>query len=277
MRGIVYLNGSLVHLHDATISVFDAGFQFGAGLFETLLCIDGTPRVLGRHLARLRGSAEKLGIPIVESDEELRAGIASVLKKNSLDQGHARVKILATPGDINAYQPVRRPTLFITAEPYLRPALSMPWRLGLDGRVQGGPLTVHKSSSYLAARMALHTARLHGFDDMVLLDRNGNVAETSIAALLLLYRGRWIVPETPDALPSISRDILIEILRDMGANVATSVVTPERLQQSAILLSNSLLGPFPVHSINRVKVKALPEELLADLRTQWLAYEPQLS
>jgi branched-subunit amino acid aminotransferase/4-amino-4-deoxychorismate lyase len=273
MRGIVYLSGSLLHLHDASVSVFDAGFQFGAGLFETVLCIDGRPHVLGRHLARLRGSAEMLGIPIVENDEEIQNAIGAVLTKNSLDRGHARLKILATPGDITAYQPIRRPTMFITAEPYLRPSLTVPWRLGLDGRVQAGPLSTHKSSSYLAARMALHTARVHGFDDMVLLDRHGNVAETSIAGLLLLYRGRWILPETADALPSISRDIIIELLREKGENIVTRVVTPERLEQSAVLLSNSLLGPFPVHSVNKVKLKSLPGDLLEDLRDKWLAYE----
>jgi branched-subunit amino acid aminotransferase/4-amino-4-deoxychorismate lyase len=273
MRRIVYLSGSYVHLHDASVSVFDAGFQFGAGLFETVLCIDGTPHVLRRHLERLRGSAEQFGIPIIENDEEIRQAIGTVLTKNSLDRGHVRLKIMATPGDITAYQPIRRPTMFITDEPYLRPSLSVPWRLGLDGRVQGGPLTAHKSSSYLAARMALHTARMHGFDDMVLLDRHGNVAETSIAGMLLLYRGRWIVPETVDALPSISRDILIELLRKRGEDIVTRVVYPARLEQSAVLLSNSLLGPFPVQSVNKVKLKTLPQGLAEELRDQWLTYE----
>ncbi len=271
MNGIVYLNGKLVHVHDASISVFDAGFQFGAGLFETILCIDGRPHALARHLERLRTSAGKLGIPLLEDDEAIAQAIASVLTKNSLDRGEARLKLLATPGDITAYMPIRRPTMFITAEPYLRPSLTAPWRLCMDGRRQAGPLTSHKSSSYLAARLALHEARQLGFDDMVLLDRNGNVAETSIAALMVLHRGWWIIPETPDALPSVTQGIVKDLLVSLGQRVTTKPVTSEKLFASAAILCNSLIGPFPVQSINRAPLRPLSMELLQQLRASWLA------
>jgi len=270
MNTILYLNGELMHAHDAHISPFDAGFQFGAGLFETILCIDGRPHALRRHVSRLRASSIATRIPVQESDEEIGTAIAQVLEKNSYTKGETRLKLLVTPGDISAYQPVRRSTLLITAEPYLRPAPGMPWRLGLDGRRQAGPILEHKSSSYFGFRLALHAARESGFDDMIILDREGCVAETSIAALLLYHGGHWIIPESQDALPSITRSILTGILEAEGLQILTRPVTAEGLHDSAMLICNSLLGPFPVHSINHTPLHQIPEETVVRLRSAWL-------
>ncbi len=270
MNSIVYLNGELVHAHDAHISPFDAGFQFGAGLFETILCLNGRPHVLAMHLARLRNSASATGISINESDDEIADVIGRVLSKNSLDASAARLKIIVTPGDISSYQPIRRSTMLIAAEPYLRPVPSMPWRLCMDGRRQSGTILAHKSTSYFGFRLSLHAARELGYDDMILLDSEGNAAETTIASLLLLYRGKWVVPESRDALPGITQSLLVHILEEQGQRLSSRAVPAERLLDSAILICNSLIGPFPVHSINRKVLRQVPAEMLSSLRSAWL-------
>jgi branched-subunit amino acid aminotransferase/4-amino-4-deoxychorismate lyase len=272
MNSIIYLNGNYIHVHDAIVTPFDAGFLYGAGLFETILCIDGVPHALDRHLARLRNSADIIGIPIEENDEELITAISDVLRRNSLDRGDVRLKLLATPGDITTYRPVRRPTMFISAEAYSRPPLTVPWRVLLDGRVQAGHVLAHKSSSYLSSRMALHEAHRRGFDDALFLDRDGCLAESSIASLLLYRDGVWLFPLTRDALPGVTQNLLLEILNDAGRETADIPVTEDMLPSCAMLLCNSLLGPFPVQTVNETRLQQPPPEDLVWLRRSWLDY-----
>lgn len=269
MHGIIYLNGALIHSHDAQLSPFDAAVQYGAALFETLLAVDGRLHAWERHIARLHGSMETVGIEIPESDAELHKQAVYVLRKNGMMRGEARVKILVSPGDVTTYAPVRRATVLITAEPYQRPDPRFPWRLVMDGRVQAGRHLQHKSTSYLGMRMALHDARRMGFDDLILLDRDGNIAESSLASVVLRKGGWWLFPDSDDALPGITSGLLRDLLLRRGERVKTRAIAAEEAFGSTLLLCNSLLGPFPVASINGRALHLLPEARISLLRSWW--------
>ncbi len=266
----VYVNDQFYSIRDAKIHALDAGLLFGAGLFETILAIGGSPRLLSRHLERLRTSSRALGIPFSLTDEKAESIIGELLERNRLTDKEARVKIIATPGDTGIHYSHRAETLIVTAEPYLRPPLEIPWKLTLLNAVNASGITAHKSTSYLAYRSGLHSARVEGFDDGILLDRYGHVSETTVASLLLFNEDGMIVPASPDALPGITAGILQEICTDLGIAVQRVPVSADDLLAGAnICVCNALLGLFPVNRIDQTDIPALPADQLQVLRTAW--------
>jgi branched-subunit amino acid aminotransferase/4-amino-4-deoxychorismate lyase len=139
----------------------------------------------------------------------------------------------------------------------------------MDGRMQAGRHLRHKSTSYLGMRMALHDARRMGFDDLILLDRNGNIAESSLASVVLRKGGWWLFPESEDALPGVTTSLLRDALIRRGERVKTRPIAAEEAFGSTLLLCNSLLGPFPVTSINGRALHLLPEARISVVRSWW--------
>jgi branched-subunit amino acid aminotransferase/4-amino-4-deoxychorismate lyase len=272
MQQIIYINNEYQPAREARVPAMDAGMLFGAGVFETLLAREGVPRLLDRHLQRLRGSCAALGIPFALPDEQTREIISELLLRNELTAREARIKIVATPGDIAQHWTHRHDTVMIIAEPYVRPPQDIAWKLRAPETVLAGPVTGHKTTSYLAYRHILHAARREGFDDAVLLDRHGNVSECSFTSLLLFQDERLLLPASPDALPGITSGVMEEICRDLGMEIEHRPVPPHELTDTSIVcVCNALLGPFPVSRIGEKTIPVLPPEGMLPLRDAWLA------
>ncbi|WP_346768767.1 aminotransferase class IV [Paenibacillus sp. HB172176] len=92
----VGLNGLITDAGEAVISVYDHGFLYGLGLFETFRTYGGgRPFLLERHLDRLRRGCAELGIPFVMTDEEVRGWIRELLAANGLEEGYIRLTVSA--------------------------------------------------------------------------------------------------------------------------------------------------------------------------------------
>lgn len=266
----VYVNDQFYSIRDAKIHALDAGLLFGAGLFETLLAVNGRSHLLTRHLDRMRASSRALGIPFSLTNEKAAHIITELLERNRLNENEARIKIVATPGDTGIHYSHRAETLIITAEPYLRPPLDIPWKLTFLNAVNASSIASHKSTSYLAYRSGLHSARVDGFDDGILIDRFGHVSETTVASLLLFDENGMTIPDSPDALRGITTTVMEEICADLGIAVHHRPVSADDLLAGAnICVCNALLGPFPVNRIDASDIVPLHAEQLRVLRDAW--------
>lgn len=128
----IFLNGSFVPTDHARISAFDAGFQHGVGLFETLLAVreeDGAGRVLflEEHLGRMARSARSLGLTEHLRTDPLAEAVRRATRQGFMDDaeaGHLRVRVTLTGGDLNMLEAAREggasreqtPTLLIVAQ-----------------------------------------------------------------------------------------------------------------------------------------------------------------
>lgn len=270
MNGTLYLNTRFLPAAEARVSALDAGMLFGAGIFETLLARGGVPFYFERHYARLRAGCAELGVPLAFGQAALRDVMLELLRRNGLEEQEARLKVLVTPGDTARHISHRDSTVLVTAEPYLRPSLRIPWKLLCDGAVMATPASRLKSTSYVPYRMVLHAARAGGYDDAILLDRHGHVSETSIASLLLFADGGLVLPLSADALPGITREVVAGIAASRGMVVEERPVTVEELiSGSSVCVCNALLGPFPVGRINETALPRTDPDLLAALRQSW--------
>src|SRR5690348_9754426 len=94
---LVYLNGRVVPHTEACVSVFDAGFQSGDGVWEGLRVYNGVVFELDRHIARLYASAKALAIAIPRSADEIAAAIDETLHANKFEDG-IHIRLMVTRG-----------------------------------------------------------------------------------------------------------------------------------------------------------------------------------
>jgi branched-chain amino acid aminotransferase len=252
---MLWLNGSLVDEEQARLSPGDRGFLLADGLFETMRADRGRVRRLAAHLARLRGGAAILGLPVPLDDEAIAAALASTLLANALAQDEAALRLTLTrgPGPRGLLPPeAARPTLMIAAFPM--PATPGPAEAVLVPGVrrnEHSPVSRLKTLAYLDQILALREARAAGADEALLCCTAGRLACASAANLFLVVGGRVLTPPTADgALPGVTRGRLLEIGPAAGIAVAASPLPVEALNEaSEAFVSSSLAGIRPIGTL----------------------------
>ncbi|HVJ95530.1 MAG TPA: aminotransferase class IV, partial [Acidimicrobiia bacterium] len=173
-----WINGALVPVEDAHVSVLDHGITVGDGVFETMRVYRGEPFAWTRHIARLHVSADGIGLPLPD-DEALRAAVDEVMLANKCIDARLRITItggVAPPGSGRADSPT---TVFVLAFPIDPPARSAeivvaPWTINENGALAG-----LKTISYGANVRALAYAREHGASEALFANTQGNVCEAT--------------------------------------------------------------------------------------------------
>ena len=239
-----FLDGSLALSPEAP------GLRFGLGVFETLFYNGRVLCRLEAHLARLGRSLEALGL--VPEPQDHRAVLAEVLRRNGLEGRTARVNLFCLEEAEGAPAP-----FLSTAAPY-DPEPVPPLRLQPCPELHESWLCAHKTMNYAPFVLARRRARAQGFDDALLLDREGQVLETATAAVVLARNGRFAAPASALRLPSLALEAAREVL-DIPAQ-------PMRLKDLAaadhVYVCNSLMGMRTVAAIGE-RVFPLDEKTCA--------------
>jgi branched-chain amino acid aminotransferase len=206
----VWLNGALLPAEQARIDPADRGFTLGDGMFETIRAVSGKPAYLDRHLARLRHGAGVLGIEIGATDDTLETALHDVAGGRD-----CALRLTLTRGPMpRGVLPsgAAQPTILITGGPL--PAPQAPARVMIahtTRRNEHSPLARIKSLNYGDSILARQEAERQGFDDSLLLNTAGNLAEASAANVFLLIDDEWVTPRVADgALPGIRRAFMLE-------------------------------------------------------------------
>src|SRR6185295_14632566 len=97
LRGAVYVNGTIAKAADAVVPVYDHGFVYGEGVYETLRTYNQVPFLYDRHLARLRASAERLALDVPFTDAALAGHIRDTMAAAG-EMAEAYIRILLTRG-----------------------------------------------------------------------------------------------------------------------------------------------------------------------------------
>ena len=249
---IVWLNGALADAEDARINPRDRGFLLSDGLFETLLALDGRLAFFDAHYARFAAGANTLGIPLPLSADALAAACADVLNANGLtDAARASLRITLTRGAGPrglAPPPDPKPALLITAAHAPPPPASMTAMVATVRRNEHSPAANLKTLAYLDNVLAKREAMTAGYDDALLLNGAGHLAEASAANLFVWDGDRLLTPPVSDGvLPGVVRAVVLDLARDLGIDASEETVTPDRLASATgAFLTNSLIGLCPL-------------------------------
>jgi len=187
LHGAVYVNGRISRAEDAAIPVYDHGFLYGEGVYETLRTYNRVPFLFDRHVRRLRASAGHLQLSLPFSDDELAAWIADTVAAAG-PSGEAYIRVLLTRGvgeltyDVQA-TPV--PSLVII----VKPLDEVPARVLTDGiRVALVPILrnhpgsvnpIIKSNNLLNNALAMQEANRRGADEGLMCNYRGELSECS--------------------------------------------------------------------------------------------------
>jgi branched-chain amino acid aminotransferase len=242
---MLWLNDRLVAPEAARIDPADRGLLLGDGLFETLAVADGAPCHPARHLARLAAGCALLRLPVPARAEE---AIAAVLAATGLAEGSLRLTWTRGPGPRGVLPPAPpRPTLLVTATPGAAPA--GPVRLitaTVTRRNEQSPLCRVKHLNYLDNILARQEAAAAGADDALLLNTAGDVAETTVANIVLRIGGRWLTPAAGSGcLPGTRRAILLE-----DGRAEESRLTPADLRHAEAACVTNATGIRPVSHLD---------------------------
>jgi branched-chain amino acid aminotransferase len=244
----VDLNGELVPEGEAQVSVFDRGFLYGDGVFETLRVYNGTAFRSQAHWDRLRQSASliRLDIPFTESDYIDR--LERVVSANGLTEAAVRVTVSRGVGPrrftLNYEQ---RPTTIFSA----RPLPGYPEEMYHDGvkiviaaTRRNSPDALNpaaKSANFLNSVLARAEAEDAGAFEAVMLNAEGFLTEGSTTNLFAVRRNELLTPSLEcGVLPGITRATVLEIAPELGIKTAEAMLRPEDMWQAdEVFITNS--------------------------------------
>jgi len=251
----VYLNGKLIEIHKAAVPVSNPALLHGVGLFETLRAYDGRPFRLQEHIERMKASAGKLNMPVLELIEQVPDAVQQVLEANRLK--NARVRFTVTPpGQV---EPADEPTLLVVAQetagyPQELYERGMTVYACTDYRQSGhDPLVGHKTTSYFSRLLVLRDGQDRACGEALWFTPANHLAEGCISNVMLVKDGRLRTPplDTP-ILPGITRAIVLELARAAGIAVEEDPCTiTDVLEADELFLTNAIMEVMPVTHMER--------------------------
>ena len=250
-----WFNGKIIDQKKACVSPLGSGFQYGAGLFETIKVSENRIFFLEGHIRRLNRSWETL-FDLPAPDVCWESIIRLLIRENSYQDRDLAVKIM-----IAKDLPENRGGIYLAAfaRPYIH-RLEMVGKPGLDLTVYPYPrqtiLADHKSMNYLLYDLAGQFAKKFRSDEALILNPDGTVSETNTANILAVEDFQVIVPQSDHVLAGVTLQKILEILKNNGYEIQKEKVPLQNLKALPnIILTNSLMGVVKALHIDGEAVK----------------------
>lgn len=272
--GMIWWNGHLRPWRDAKLHVLSHGLHYGSAVFEGERAYGGNIFKLREHSERLKHSAELLGYAIPWSVEQIDEACKAVLAANGLTDAYVRP--IAWRGSeqlaVSAKLTSINLAIAVWAWPNLFGADRMKGvRLGHATWKRPHPETAPTASKaaglYMIGTMSKHQAEDQGFDDALMLDWRGQVAEATGANIFFVMDGELHTP-TPDCfLDGITRRTVMGIARRHQMKVVERAIQPaEMASASEVFLAGTAAEVTPVRQIGELSFTPGPitETLLRD-------------
>ena len=220
----IYLNGELVNKEDAMVSVFDHGLLYGDGVFEGIRLYDGCVFKLDEHLERLEYSAKAILLDLPLSRQEFADAVCETCRANDLSNGYVRLVVTRGVGHLGLTPDGCGPpsVIIIADDIQLYPEelyekglkiISVPTR-----RINASALPpAVKSLNYLNNILAKIEAKKVGFQEALMLNDKGEIAECTGDNVFVLSKGvLYTPPLDAGSLRGITRAAVMDIASDLG-------------------------------------------------------------
>ena len=238
MNATVSVNGRITDAANAAISVFDHGFLYGEGIYETLRTYRGVPFLYEAHLKRLRQSAALMSLPVPFEDAALFADIEKTMAAHpGLDEAYIRVLLTRGVGELNySLTSCPAPTVVIIIKPFAPPAertFTDGIRLSLVKVRRNHPLALNpmiKSNNLLNNALAMQEALATGAEEALMRNQAGDLVECSQSNFFIVKDGAVLTPPLEAGLlPGITREFVLELAAELGLPAREERLTPEDL------------------------------------------------
>ncbi len=256
----IYINGEFFTEEEAKISVFDHGFLYGDGIFETLRSYSGRIFCIEDHLHRLFESARKIYLEIPWDQQELVEILKESLKINQCRDAVLRLSISRGAGPPGLDPDLcPSPTLTVMTRPFkgypekmYNEGISITLvkvRKNLPDALDPGI----KSTNFLNNILAKIEAKKTGADEGILLNHDGFLTEGTVSNLFFVRSQSLCTPSTASGiLEGVSRKVVLEIANEKGVPVEERFFSPdELLSANEVFLTNTTYEVMPVKKVDQ--------------------------
>ena len=235
--GYIWLNGKLVPWRGAKLHVLSHALHYGSSVFEGIRAYGGKPFKLQEHSERLVHSAQVLDMKLPYTADQLSEATLETIRANDVSDGYIRP--VAWRGSEEMGVPALSTTIHVAIGCWVWPQY-----FSLEARLKGirllmskwrrpgpatAPVNAKASGLYMICTLSKHDAERAGFDDSLLLDWRGRVAEATGANIFFVYGGEIHTP-TPDCfLDGITRRTVIELAKKRGYKIVERAIMPEEM------------------------------------------------
>jgi branched-chain amino acid aminotransferase len=241
MRGAVYVNGIIAPADQAVIPVYDHGFVYGEGVYETLRTYNKVPFLYDRHMRRLRQSAQYLDLAVPFDDRTLLGWIHDTMDAaGALREAYIRILLTRGVGELT-YDITATPTPSLVI--IVKPNEDAPARIVTDGIkiclveiLRNHPQSVNpiiKSNNLLNNALAMQAAYRRGGEEALMCNYRGELSECSQSNFFMVRGGIALTPKSAAGLlEGLTRAFIFEIGRDVGVEVRDETLYPTDLESA---------------------------------------------
>lgn len=262
----VWVDGVVVPAGEATVGALDHGITVGDGVFETCKVVEGTAFALTRHLARLRRSAEIIGLALQGGDSAVRSACADAVGAALRDPANAgsgvgrlRITVTAGPGPLGSGRDEVPPTMVVAAGP------GAPWPPTTDvvtvgwARNERSAVAGAKTTSYAENVVILAEAQRRGASEAILCDTRGRLSEGTGSNLFLAVDGELCTPSlATGCLAGITRALVLE---GVAAVERDDLTVADLARAPEAFLTSSTRDVHPIAHVDGSALAAAPGPL----------------
>lgn len=240
MQGVVYVNGVVTAADSAVVPVFDHGFLYGEGVYETLRTYRRKPFLFAAHMARLRRSAGMIALAVPLSDDAMAAEVQKTIEACPAPDLYIRILLTRGVGELT-YNPkaTPKPTLVIITKPlpgFPRSNYTDGIKVATVGVRRNHPDALNpqiKSNNLLNNAMAAQEAFRLGADEALMRNHAGFIVECSQSNFFVVTKGVIVTPPLSEGLlPGITREFVIRLAGDLAIRVEERPLLPVEAQNA---------------------------------------------
>ncbi len=275
--GKIWYNGELVEWKDATLHVISHGLHYASLVFEGLRVYDGEIFKLQEHTDRLFHSANRMDIKMPYTKEEINKGCKNIIAVQNVQNGYVRP--FAWRGSEMMGVSAQKTKIHVAIATwewgdYFDPKLKIEGiRLNISNWRRPAPNTIPWDSKaaglYMICTLSKHEAEKQGYSESLMLDHEGNVAESTSANVFFKdSNGELHTPIADSFLNGITRQTVIEIAKSKNIKVHERKIKPEELKNfHGCFLTGTAAEITPVSEIAEHKYKVC--DIILDLSSSY--------
>lgn len=276
---VLYLDGQFVKAVDAKIDLYSQSMHYGYAVFEGIRSyrnVNGETKIFKEqeHFERLKNSAVAMNMPYPYLADELIAATYEILKRNNLQDAYIRPVVYA-PSNMSFVQNTESHIVIQVWEmlPFFGEKLLKVMTSSFQRpNPKGFKITAKASGHYVNSILASQEAKANGYDEALLTDINGFVAEGTGANVFYEKDGKLFTPSTGNILPGITRATVIEICKELEIPLKEKEITVDELKEAdAVFFCGTAAEVIGWESLDEVKFKKNWKESLS--RQIQLAYK----
>jgi branched-chain amino acid aminotransferase len=266
---MVYLRGDFIPWSEAKVHLMSHSVGRGSAIFEVLSfhnTVDG-PAVfrLDEHLERLLASAALLGMELPMRREEFQEAVLKTVNRNGLREGFIKIICFYPQVAFSIFPPREKPdvSIFVVDPSHDLNGVAFPFEKGTTAGIskwrkldpETVPVEAKAAANYLNGIMAKEEARKRGFEEAIMLDTQGFIAEGGTESIFLVKDGRLMTPGLGTVLKSISRKSVLEVATVMGVKTVEGRLLPELLFTSEELFFSGT--PIKVLAVRQIEERVI--------------------